>query len=83
MLIVEDNDSLREMLAGLFEPYYEVLTAADGEEGLQKGREEQPDIILSDVVMPRMTGTKLCKEIKSDFATCHIPVVLLTARTAI
>ena len=52
MLIVEDNDSLREMLAGLFSPYYEVLTAADGEEGLQKGREEQPDIILSDVVMP-------------------------------
>lgn len=83
MLIVEDNDSLREMLAGLFEPYYEVLTAADGEEGLQKGKEEQPDIILSDVVMPRMTGTELCKEIKSDFATCHIPVVLLTARTAI
>ena len=83
MLIVEDNDSLREMLAGLFSPYYEVLTAADGEEGLQKGREEQPDIILSDVVMPRMTGTELCKEIKSDFATCHIPVVLLTARTAI
>lgn len=83
MLIVEDNDSLREMLAGLFSPYYEVLTAADGEEGLQKGREGQPDIILSDVVMPRMTGTELCKEIKSDFATCHIPVVLLTARTAI
>ena len=83
MLIVEDNDSLREMLAGLFEPYYEVLTAADGEEGLEKGRKEQPDIILSDVVMPRMTGTELCKEIKSDFATCHIPVVLLTARTAI
>ena len=60
-----------------------VFTAADGEEGLQKGREGQPDIILSDVVMPRMTGTELCKEIKSDFATCHIPVVLLTARTAI
>ena len=54
MLIVEDNDSLREMLAGLFSPYYEVLTAADGEEGLQKGREGQPDIILSDVVMPTL-----------------------------
>lgn len=83
ILIVEDNDSLRDMLTGLFEPYYEVLTAADGEEGLQKGNEMQPDIILSDVMMPRMTGTELCKTLKSDFATCHIPVVLLTARTAI
>lgn len=83
MLIVEDNDSLRDMLAGLFKPYYEVSVAADGEEGLEKAKEVQPDIILSDVVMPKMTGTELCKEIKSDFATCHIPVVLLTARTAI
>ncbi len=83
MLIVEDNNSLRNMLAGLFEPYYEVILAADGEEGLNKAKETMPDIIVSDIVMPRMTGTELCKQIKSDFATCHIPVVLLTARTAI
>ena len=42
-----------------------------------------PSIILSDVVMPRMSGTELCKQIKTDFNTCHIPVVLLTARTAV
>lgn len=83
MLIVEDNDSLREMLAGLFEPYYEIVTASDGEEGVLKAREAMPDIIVSDVVMPRMTGIELCKQIKQDFETCHIPVVLLTARTAI
>ncbi|MDE6986524.1 MAG: response regulator, partial [Bacteroides acidifaciens] len=83
MLIVEDNTSLREMLAGLFEPYYEVLTASDGEEGLQKVQEVMPDIIISDIMMPKMTGIELCKQIKANFETCHIPVVLLTARTAI
>ena len=83
MLIVEDNTSLREMLAGLFEPYYEVVTASDGEEGLQKAQEVMPDIIISDIMMPKMTGIELCKQIKANFETCHIPVVLLTARTAI
>lgn len=83
MLIVEDNTSLREMLAGLFEPYYEVMTASDGEEGLQKAQEVMPDIIISDIMMPKMTGIELCKQIKANFETCHIPVVLLTARTAI
>lgn len=83
VLIVEDNDSLREMLADLFEPYYEIITAADGEEGLKEARDRMPDLIISDVVMPKMTGIELCKQIKQDFETCHIPVVLLTARTAI
>ena len=83
MLIVEDNTSLREMLAGLFEPYYEVMTASDGEEGLRKAQEVMPDIIISDIMMPKMTGIELCKQIKANFETCHIPVVLLTARTAI
>lgn len=83
ILIVEDNDSIREMLATIFSPFYEVLTAADGEEGLALVNSEMPTIVVSDVVMPRMSGTELCKQLKSDFNTCHIPVVLLTARTAI
>lgn len=83
MVIVEDNESIRQMLADVFATFYEVITAKDGEEGLDKVRTEMPNIVLSDVVMPRMSGTELCKEIKSDFNTCHIPVVLLTARTAI
>ena len=82
ILIVEDNDSIRDMLAGIFKPFYEVLTAADGAEGLALVRSEMPYIVVSDVVMPNMSGTELCKQIKSDFNTCHIPVVLLTARTA-
>ena len=83
ILIVEDNDSIREMLANIFKPFYEVLTATDGEEGLALVHSEMPNIVVSDVVMPKMSGTELCKQIKGDFNTCHIPVVLLTARTAI
>ena len=59
------------------------MAAADGAEGLALVRSEMPNIVVSDVVMPNMSGTELCKQIKSDFNTCHIPVVLLTARTAI
>lgn len=83
ILIVEDNESIREMLSNIFKPFYQVLTAADGVEGLELVRKEMPDIVVSDVVMPRMSGTELCKQIKADFNTCHIPVVLLTARTTI
>lgn len=82
MLIVEDNEPLREMLVRLCEPYYEVSTAADGEEAWEKILSEEPQIVLSDVVMPRLTGTELCRRIKEEIATCHIPVVLLTALTA-
>ena len=83
MLIVEDNESIRNMLADIFEPYYQILTAEDGEQGWEMVQKEQPNIVLSDVVMPHKSGTELCKEIKADTNTCHIPVVLLTARTAI
>ena len=71
------------MLVGIFETFYQVSTASDGVEALEMIQKDMPSIILSDVVMPRMSGTELCKQIKTDFNTCHIPVVLLTARTAI
>ncbi|MEG1586746.1 MAG: response regulator, partial [Bacteroidales bacterium] len=83
MLIVEDNTSLRDMLSSIFGVFYTVVTAADGVEALEKVEEQQPSIILSDVMMPRMNGTELCKRIKGNMETCHIPVVLLTARIAI
>lgn len=83
MLVAEDNDELREMLAGIFSPMYRIITAADGSEALKKVKEEIPDIVLSDVLMPKMSGTDLCRSIKNDLETCHIPVVLLTARTTL
>lgn len=83
ILIVEDNAALREMLTEIFVVFYKVITACDGEEAWRKVQLERPNIVLSDVVMPRLSGTDLCKLIKDNVETCHIPVVLLTARTAI
>lgn len=83
MLIVEDNENLREMLVQIFSTFYHVSTASDGLEALEHVEKEMPDIILSDIMMPNMSGTELCKQIKNNPDTCHIPVVLLTARTAI
>ena len=80
MLIVEDNPVIREMLVEIFRPYYLVFSAADGQEGQEMVAKRMPDIVVSDIVMPRMSGIELCKSIKKDFDTCHIPVVLLTAK---
>ncbi len=83
MLIVEDNDELRAMLKNIFEPIYTIYTAANGQEGLELTIEHQPDIVLSDLMMPIMSGSEMCSKIKNNFAVCHIPVVLLTAQTAV
>ena len=83
ILIVEDNDALQEMLVQVFEEFYTVITATDGREGLEKVRTESPNIVLSDIVLPGMSGTELCQAIKTNFETCHIPVVLLTAKTTV
>ena len=83
ILIVENNEELLNMLITLFQPFYDVSTAHDGEEGLSKIKEDQPDIIVSDIMMPHLSGTELCKIIKEDIDTCHIPIILLTAKTGI
>lgn len=82
MLIVEDNPEVRDMLVQIFSPIYETITAEDGESGIQKTLKENPDIILSDVMMPGISGFEMCSRLKSNLETCHIPIVLLTARTA-
>lgn len=82
ILIVEDNEELRNLLMRLFSKVYSVYEASDGEEGLEKTKEIQPDIVLSDIMMPRMSGIEMCRKIKSNFDTSHIPVILLTAQTA-
>lgn len=83
ILIVEDNDDIRQLLVTLFSPFYRTITAVDGREALEMVTDEMPDLVLSDVLMPHMSGIELCKAIKRDFSICHIPVVLLTARTAV
>ena len=79
ILIVEDNEEMLQFLSEIFSPLYKVETAIDGNEGLEKVKALQPDIVLSDVMMPKMTGKEMCMIIKSNFETSHIPVVLLTA----
>lgn len=82
LLLVEDNIELRKFLKSYFTGYY-VLEANDGEEALAIANKSMPDLIISDVMMPKMDGISLCKAIKSNFVTSHIPVVLLTAKTAV
>jgi ligand-binding sensor domain-containing protein/signal transduction histidine kinase/DNA-binding response OmpR family regulator len=83
ILLVEDNDELRQFIKESLEPYYKVAEAADGKEGLAKAKELSPDMIISDVIMPNMNGTELCRALKQDIDTSHIPVLMLTARTAL
>ena len=80
MLLVEDNAELRIFLRSIFSPEYRIVEAADGMEGCDKALKLLPDIIISDVMMPRMNGYELCKNIKEDITISHIPIVLLTAR---
>ncbi|QIL38351.1 response regulator [Pedobacter sp. HDW13] len=83
ILIVEDNPAIREVLVDVFAEFYEVETADDGQAGWVIAQDIMPDIIVSDVVMPNLSGIDLCKKLKSDYATSHIPLVLLTARASI
>lgn len=82
VLIIEDNDELLELLKEIFKPLYRVYTARNGKEGLEQIRHTQPDLVLSDVMMPEMTGKELCYKIKNSVELAHIPVVLLTAQTS-
>jgi signal transduction histidine kinase/ligand-binding sensor domain-containing protein/DNA-binding response OmpR family regulator len=82
LLVVEDNDELRQYLLQIFEADYEVIAAEDGLEGWDKALTQLPDLIISDVMMPRGDGLELCRKLKQHPKTAHIPVLLLTARTA-
>ncbi len=81
VLIVEDNKELRIHLKKELGQLYKVREAINGVDGLELVRKHFPDIIISDVMMPEMDGFEMCKTIKSDLETCHIPVILLTARS--
>ncbi|MHB9056537.1 MAG: hybrid sensor histidine kinase/response regulator transcription factor [Paludibacteraceae bacterium] len=82
ILIIEDNEELLNLLVDVFHNIYHVLTAKDGVEGFEKAVKNQPDIILSDVMMPRMSGVEMTSKLKTNMETSHIPIVLLTAQTA-
>lgn len=79
MLIVEDNADVRKFIAGHFNSTYKIAEAKNGEEGWAIALEKIPDIIISDILMPVSDGYNLCKQVKNDERTSHIPVILLTA----
>ncbi|MBQ4222664.1 MAG: substrate-binding domain-containing protein [Prevotella sp.] len=80
ILVVDDNDDIRYYLRTILEGKYRFLEAADGQQGLDVAKEQVPDLVVSDVMMPVMNGLQFCQKLKGDMVTSHIPVILLTAR---
>lgn len=82
LLVVEDNKDLKAYLVDQLSAEYDVVTANNGEKGLKKARRTGPALIVSDVMMPKMDGFELCRQLKSTDELCHIPVILLTAKNS-
>lgn len=82
ILLIEDNEDFRFYLKDNLRLHYKIIEARNGKEGWNQALAALPDLIVSDVMMPEMNGIELCKKIKSDPRVSHIPVILLTARTA-
>ena len=80
VLIVDDNADIRTYLRSILQGQYRLLEAEDGQRGLELAREQVPDLIVSDVMMPVMNGLEFCQQVKKDGISSHIPVILLTAR---
>lgn len=83
VLFVEDNEDMRHILCDAFSDEYGVIEAGDGDSGLAAAIKHNPDIIVSDIMMPGISGLELCERLKTDPETSHIPVVLLTARSSV
>jgi DNA-binding response OmpR family regulator len=81
VLVVDDNDDIRSLVEfKLVQAGYTVTVAGSGPDGLDRAREWRPDLVVLDVAMPGMTGYDVCRELRGDPATAHIPVIMLTAR---
>ena len=82
ILLIDDNEEIRGYLKLLLSDEYNILEAGDGEEGTEIASNEIPDLILCDIMMPKKDGLAVCKELKEQVTTSHIPIILLTARSS-
>jgi signal transduction histidine kinase/ligand-binding sensor domain-containing protein/DNA-binding response OmpR family regulator len=83
VLIVEDDEEIRSFLREYFESDYKIFEASNGDEGLNLANSSHPDLIISDVMMPGLSGIELCRALKNNIRTSHIPVILLTAKASL
>lgn len=83
LLVVEDNDDIRQYIADSMGDDYRIVQSADGQEGWNTASEQIPDIIVSDIMMPKMNGIEMTKRLKEDMRTSHIPIILLTAKDTV
>ncbi len=80
VLVVEDNQDVRNYIVSNLSSIYNIITAADGAEAVDKAISQLPDLIVSDLMMPKMDGMEMCSILKKDLRTSHIPIIMLTAR---
>jgi len=80
VLVVEDNEDLREYISDILTPFHRIITASNGLQGERMAFEHIPDLVVTDVMMPKKDGYELCHSLKRNTKTSHIPIVMLTAK---
>jgi len=83
LLLVEDNDEIAEFVTDILRPDWQIQRASNGREGIEAALADGPDLVISDVLMPELDGYELCRQLKSNPITNHIPILLLTAKSSI
>ena len=83
ILLVEDNEDMRQFIKAQLVKNYRILEAVNGEQGLKMAISKTPDLLVTDLMMPKMDGIELCKQLKTNIVTSHIPIIMLTARAGV